>query len=33
MRDIGVDAMFVGETLVKSQDVYQTARMMVQAGR
>jgi indole-3-glycerol phosphate synthase len=33
MRDIGVDAMLVGETLVKSQDVYQTARMMVQAGR
>ena len=33
MRDIGVDAILVGETLVKSQDVYQTARMMVQAGR
>jgi indole-3-glycerol phosphate synthase len=33
MREIGVDAMLVGETLVKSQDVYQTARMMVQAGR
>lgn len=33
MREIGVDAILVGETLVKSKDVYQTARLMVQAGR
>ena len=33
MHDIGVGAILVGETLVKSQDTYQTARMMVQAGR
>jgi indole-3-glycerol phosphate synthase len=33
MRDIGVDAILVGEALVKSKDTYQTARMMVQAGQ
>lgn len=30
---IGVDAVLVGETLVKSKDVYQAARTLVQAGR
>jgi hypothetical protein len=33
MRAIGVDAILVGETLVKSKDTYQTARMIVQAGQ
>lgn len=33
MKAIGVDAVLVGETLVKSKDVYQTARALVQAGR
>jgi indole-3-glycerol phosphate synthase len=33
MRDIGVDAILVGEALVKSKDAYQAARRMVQAGR
>jgi indole-3-glycerol phosphate synthase len=33
MRDIGVDAILVGETLVKSKDTYQAARLMVEAGR
>jgi len=28
-----VDAVLVGEALVKSKDTYQTARMMVQAGQ
>jgi indole-3-glycerol phosphate synthase len=33
MQMIGVDAILVGETLVKSKDVYQAARIMVEAGR
>ncbi len=33
MRDIGVDAMLVGETLVKSKDVFSTAKMFVDAGQ
>ena len=33
MRDIGVDAVLVGETLVKSKDVYKTAVAFVRAGR
>ncbi len=33
MQAMGVDAILVGETLVKSKDVYQAARMMVMAGR
>jgi len=32
MRDIGVDAVLVGETLVKSKDVYKTAAAFVRAG-
>lgn len=33
MREIGVEAILVGETLVKSKDVYQTTRALVMAGR
>jgi indole-3-glycerol phosphate synthase len=33
MADIGVDAVLVGETLVRSKDVYQTAKRFVEAGR
>ncbi len=33
MRDIGVDAVLVGETLVKSHDVFATVSAFVQAGR
>jgi indole-3-glycerol phosphate synthase len=33
MRSIGVDAILVGETLVKSKNVYQTAKTFVDAGR
>lgn len=33
MRDIGVDAVLVGETLVRSKDVYQATRLLVEAGR
>ena len=33
LADIGVDAVLVGETLVKSKDVYQATRALVQAGR
>jgi indole-3-glycerol phosphate synthase len=33
MQAIGVDAILVGETLVRSKDPYATARTMVQAGR
>ncbi|MEM7118375.1 MAG: indole-3-glycerol phosphate synthase TrpC [Chloroflexota bacterium] len=33
MRDIGVDAILVGETLVKSKDSFKTARSFVNAGR
>ncbi|HUM69839.1 MAG TPA: indole-3-glycerol-phosphate synthase TrpC, partial [Chloroflexota bacterium] len=33
MQAMGVDAILVGETLVKSKDVYQAARAMVMAGR
>lgn len=33
MRKIGVDAILVGETLVKSKNVYQAARAFVEAGR
>lgn len=33
MRDIGVDAILVGETLVKSKDTFAKAREFVQAGR
>jgi len=33
MRDIGVDAVLVGETLVKSKDVYKTAAAFARAGR
>ena len=32
MREIGVDAILVGETLVRSRDVLATARAFVQAG-
>ncbi|MDX1414583.1 MAG: indole-3-glycerol phosphate synthase TrpC [Candidatus Promineifilaceae bacterium] len=33
MREIGVDAILVGETLVKSKDVLKTARSFVTVGR
>ncbi len=33
MREIGVDAILVGETLVKSKDILGTTKMMVAAGR
>ena len=33
MAEIGVDAVLVGETLVRSKDVYQTARSFVAAGQ
>jgi indole-3-glycerol phosphate synthase len=33
MQAIGVDAILVGETLVRSKDPYATARTLVQAGR
>jgi indole-3-glycerol phosphate synthase len=33
MRSIGVDAILVGETLVRSKNVYQTAKTFVDAGR
>lgn len=33
MGDIGVDAVLVGETLVRSKDVYETAKRFVEAGR
>lgn len=33
MRDIGVDAVLVGETLVKSKNVFKTAKDFVLAGR
>lgn len=33
MADIGVDAILVGETLVKSKDVYATAAYFVKAGQ
>jgi indole-3-glycerol phosphate synthase len=33
MRQIGVDAILVGETLVKSKDVLGTAKLFVEAGR
>lgn len=33
MRDIGVDAILVGETLVTSKDVLATAKALVNAGR
>ncbi len=33
MRDIGVDAVLVGETLLKSRDIYATASAFVKAGR
>ncbi|MCI0394582.1 MAG: indole-3-glycerol phosphate synthase TrpC [Chloroflexi bacterium] len=33
LRELGVNAILVGETLVKSKDVYETARTLVQAGR
>jgi indole-3-glycerol phosphate synthase len=33
MKNIGVDAILVGETLVKSKDTYGTAKTLVQAGR
>lgn len=33
MRDIGVDAVLVGETLVKSHDIFATVSSFVQAGR
>ena len=33
MADIGVDAILVGETLVKSKDVYGTAVSFVKSGR
>lgn len=32
MGDIGVDAVLVGETLVRSKDVYETARTFAEAG-
>ena len=33
MQALGVDAILVGETLVKSRDTYKTARTLVQAGK
>lgn len=33
MANLGIDAVLVGETLVKSKDVYQAARELVRAGR
>ncbi|MCP4361499.1 MAG: indole-3-glycerol phosphate synthase TrpC [Chloroflexi bacterium] len=33
MKNIGVDAILVGEALVKSKDVLSTVKMMVKAGR
>lgn len=33
MKTLGVDAVLVGESLVKSKDVYQAARTLVTAGR
>lgn len=33
MAEIGVNAVLIGEALVKSKDVYQTARAFVQAGK
>ncbi len=33
MKAIGVDAILVGETLVKSNDTYKTARSLVKAGK
>jgi indole-3-glycerol phosphate synthase len=33
MQAISVDAILVGETLVKSKDTYETARMLVKAGK
>jgi indole-3-glycerol phosphate synthase len=33
MKEIGVDAVLVGETLVRSKDVYKTARALVTAGQ
>lgn len=33
MRTSGVDAVLIGETLVRSKDVYQTTRRLVEAGR
>jgi indole-3-glycerol phosphate synthase len=33
MKEIGVDAILVGETLVKSSDTFRTTRALVQAGR
>lgn len=32
MRDIGVDAILVGETLVRSKNVYETTRVLAEAG-
>jgi indole-3-glycerol phosphate synthase len=33
MAEIGVDAVLVGQTLVQSKDVYETARNLVDAGQ
>ncbi|MDX1663721.1 MAG: indole-3-glycerol phosphate synthase TrpC [Candidatus Promineifilaceae bacterium] len=33
LKEMGVDAILVGETLVRSKDVYKTAQALVQAGR
>ncbi len=33
MRDMGVDAVLVGETLLRSRDIYATASSFVKAGR
>jgi indole-3-glycerol phosphate synthase len=33
MRDLGVDAVLVGETLVRSKDIYKTVRALVAAGQ
>lgn len=33
MAEIGVDAILVGEALVRSKDIYQATRALVQAGR
>jgi indole-3-glycerol phosphate synthase len=33
MAEIGVDAVLVGQTLVQSKDVYETARNLVEAGQ
>jgi indole-3-glycerol phosphate synthase len=33
MKEIGVDAVLVGETLMRSKDVYKTARALVTAGQ